>query len=267
MLSFALFGTPKTVFNPFFNKILLNLTLHCFLLEMKNKIIVLLGFCLLLLLPSYGQKLDSSYFEEPITTNKIDRSKWESIVKGTDYTEIIEEKEEVDCEEKEESSDWNFALIGYILKFLIIGLGIGLIVFILVKVLSADSLFAKKDKNISGKTAIYDLEEIEENLLETELDGSIQKAIQDGNYALAIRLYYLSIIRELSLAKALDWKKEKTNFQYLRELQNHPLKDSFKNATKVFERIWYGEEELPVERFRAIAPDFEQLLKASRKPV
>ena len=234
---------------------------------MKNKIITLLGFCFLVLLPSYGQKLDSSYFEEPIATNKIDRSEWKSIVNGIDFTEVNEEKEEEekDCEEKEESANWNSALIGGILKFVIIALGIGLIVFILVKVLSTDSIFAKKDKNISGKTAIYDLEEIEENLLETELDGSIQKAIQDGNFALAIRLYYLSIIRELSLAKALDWKKEKTNFQYLRELRNHPLKDSFKNATNIFERIWYGEEELPADRFRAIAPEFEQLLKASRK--
>ena len=225
----------------------------------------MLVFYWLVLIPSYGQKLDSSYFEEPITTNKIDRSKWESIVKGIDYTETFKEKEEEEPEKNRNSANWNFALIGGIIKFVIIALGIGLIVFILVKVLSADSLFAKKDKKISGKTAIYDLEEIEENLLETELDGSIQKAIDDGNYALAIRLYYLSIIRELSLAKKLDWKKEKTNFQYLKELNNHPLKDSFKNATNVFERIWYGEEELPADRFRAIAPEFEQLLKASRK--
>jgi len=229
---------------------------------MKNKIIVLLVF--LYLLPSYGQKLDSSYFEEPISANKIDRADWESIVNGIDYTEIKEEKPEKKYKERENSSNSTFPLLAQLFQFLIIALGIGLIVFILVKVLSADSLFAKKDKNISGKTAIYDLEEIEENLLETELDGSIQKAIQDGNYALAIRLYYLSIIRELTLAKALDWKKDKTNFQYLRELKNHPLKDSFKNATNVFERIWYGEEEIPAERFRAIAPDFERLLKASR---
>lgn len=227
---------------------------------MKNIIITLLGFCFLL--PGYGQKLDSSYFEEPIATNKIDRSEWESIVNGIDFTETIEEKKP---EKNRSSTNWNFDLIGGIIKFVIIALGIGLIVFILVKVLSADSVFAKKDKKITGKTAIYDLEEIEENLLETELDGSIQKAIRDGNYALAIRLYYLSIIRELSLAKALDWKKEKTNFQYLRELRNHPLKDSFKNVTNVFERIWYGEEELPADRFKAIAPEFEQLLKASRK--
>lgn len=232
---------------------------------MKKRTIVLLVFYWLLVIPSHGQKLDSSYFEEPIATNKIDRSDWESIVNGIDYTETFEEKEEEKPEKDRSSANWNFGLIGGIVKFVIIALGIGLIVFILVKVLSADSLFAKKDKNISGKTAIYDLEEIEENLLETELDGSIQKAINDGNYALAIRLYYLSIIRELSLAKALDWKKEKTNFQYLRELQNHPLKDSFKNATNVFERIWYGEEELPADRFRVIAPEFERLLKASRK--
>ncbi len=234
---------------------------------MNNKIITLLVFCFLLLSPSYGQKLDSSYFEEPIAANKIDRSKWESIVKGIDYTETFKQKEEEKPEKNRGSANWNFDLIGGIIKFLIIALGIGLIVFILVKVLSTNSIFAKKDKNISSKAAIYDLEEIEENLMETELDGSIQKAIDDGNYALAIRLYYLSIIRELSLAKALDWKKEKTNFQYLRELNNHPLKDSFKNATNVFERIWYGEEELPANRFRAIVPEFEQLLEASRKSI
>jgi len=228
---------------------------------MKVKLITLLVFYWVLITTSAnGQKLDSSYFETPIATNKIDRAEWKSIVDGVDYTEEIQKKEEKEPVKEKESSDFNFEFIGLFFKFIIIVLGIGLIAFIIVKVMNAESLFTKKDKRISGNNVAYELEEIEENLMETELDASIQKAIQAGNYALAIRLYYLAIIRELALTEALDWKKEKTNFQYLRELRNHPLKDAFSKTTNTFERIWYGEEEIPEERFNKILPDFKQLL-------
>ena len=211
---------------------------------------------------SSGQKVDSSYFEESIATKKIDREEWNSIVKGIDYSEEVEPEKP---KKERQESDIDYSFLGSIIKFMVIVIGVGLIVFILVKVLSSDSLLSKRDKKIKGETKIYELEEIEENLMETELDGSIQKAIQDGNYALAVRLYYLAIIRELSLSKTLVWKKEKTNFQYLRELNNHPLKDSFRNTTNIFERIWYGEEPIPAERFHLIQPEFEKLLEASKK--
>ena len=184
----------------------------------KNK----LWLVLILWIPlvAFAQKADSSYFEESISTQRFDRETWKSLVEGVDYTEELEPEKP----KKEIKSNTDFAFLGSIIKFVTIIIGIGLIVFILVKVLSSESLFSKRDRKISGETKIYDLEEIEENLLETKLDASIQKAIQDGNYALAIRLYYLAIIRELSLSEVLIWKKEKTNFQYLRELGNHPLR-------------------------------------------
>ncbi len=228
---------------------------------MINKIWLLL-FVLGGSISSFSQKADSSYFEKSITTKKIDREEWSSIVKDIDYSEQVEQEKQ---KKERQSSDIDLSFLTPVIKFVVLIIGVGLIVFIVVKVLSSDSLLSKSDKKITGKTKIYKLEEIEENLMETELEASIQKAIQDGNYALAIRLYYLAIIRELSLSKTLVWKKEKTNFQYLRELSNHPLKNSFRNATDIFEQIWYGEEPIPAERFHLIQPEFERLLDASKK--
>ena len=47
----------------------------------------------------------------------------------------------------------------------------------------------------------------EEHIYESDLDRFIREATEQGNYALAIRLYYLAIIKELSLNRTILWKK------------------------------------------------------------
>ena len=54
-------------------------------------------------------------------------------------------------------------------------------------------------------------EKIEENIHESDLDKFIKQAESEEKYNLAIRLYYLAIIKELSLGKLIKWKRNKTN--------------------------------------------------------
>ncbi|MEO0779887.1 MAG: DUF4129 domain-containing protein, partial [Bacteroidota bacterium] len=89
--------------------------------------------------------------------------------------------------------------------------------------------------------------------------------IAQGDYRLAARLYYLAIIKELSLHEAIQWKRDKTNRDYLRELVGHPLRDEFRALTLVFERIWYGDRALEEADFPLLQARFEQLLQATKK--
>ena len=210
------------------------------------------------------QPADSSYYEQEVAVQQIDREEWREATEGLDFTEWPEEeKEEKEKEPKERdtSSDGkNLLAIANLFKYLIIGLGLALLVFIIVKLLGAESLFVRKDQKIKGEKILYELDEIEENLMEAELQTPIQKAIEDGNYALAIRLYYLAILREMTEKELLKWKKEKTNFEYLRELGSHPLRGEFKEVTRIFERVWYREEPLSRNDFSQIQPKFKGLL-------
>ena len=122
-----------------------------------------------------------------------------------------------------------------------------------------ESLFSPRDKKLKSVNAI-DLKEIEENLEDVELEDPIQQAIAAGNYPLAVRLYYLAILKDLSLNKKIKWKKDKTNGEYLRELAGTNIFEEFQKITLVFERIWYGKMELSQADFQKVEKLFLKLI-------
>jgi hypothetical protein len=78
-------------------------------------------------------------------------------------------------------------------------------------------------------------------------------------------LYYLAIVKELSSANAIEWKKDKTNMAYIREMRKNVLFEPFKHTTSVFERVWYGDSVLQESDFNMIQPVFQDLLNQTRK--
>ena len=109
-----------------------------------------------------------------------------------------------------------------------------------------------------------DIEVIEENIYESDLEDFIQQATQQKNYNLAIRLFYLAIIKELSLAKLIKWKRDKTNKDYLNEMRGTELYSSFREQTQIFERIWYGESNLQQTDYANLAGAFQKLLNSAK---
>jgi hypothetical protein len=86
------------------------------------------------------------------------------------------------------------------------------------------------------------------NIIENEitydheyLDQKLTEAIKESNLRLAVRFSYLIAIRDLSEARLIVASKDKTNYEYLLELDKHPLKIPFKNIINTFEKTWYGE--------------------------
>jgi hypothetical protein len=49
------------------------------------------------------------------------------------------------------------------------------------------------------------------------------------------------VISELSKAKLIVAAKDKTNYEYIRELNSHPVTGLFSEITRAFEKTWYGE--------------------------
>lgn len=101
---------------------------------------------------------------------------------------------------------------------------------------------------------------LDQYLQETDLQRFLRAALESGNYALAIRLYYLQIIKTLSERRAIAWSKEKTNRDYLREMRHHPQHDAFRQATRTFERVWYGNSGLQAEEYARLETQFSTLL-------
>ena len=125
--------------------------------------------------------------------------------------------------------------------------------FFLLKVIGMDafSFFGKKNRD---KGLGYEI--LEENLHTINFNEAIDKAVQQKNYRLAVRLLYLQTLKRLTDNGLINWQLNKTNRQYVQELQQGPLGASFSGLTKSFEYAWYGDFPLVKEEFDIVRNEF-----------
>ncbi|MDR1097852.1 MAG: DUF4129 domain-containing protein [Tannerella sp.] len=92
----------------------------------------------------------------------------------------------------------------------------------------------------------------EENIHEIDFGKEISTALDSGNYRLAIRLIYLHTLRILSDNKLIDWQIHKTPTEYLYEIKNRDVKPPFRELTRHFLQIRYGNYRASVELYETV---------------
>jgi len=141
-------------------------------------------------------------------------------------------------------------------RYFFIGLGIALIVFVVIKMIGMENIFSKKSK----ETILpYDI--LNENIHEIDYEQELQRLISEGKYRLAVRLLYLRSLKKLSDAQLIEWKPDKTNYQYLNEISKPDLKNEFSGLTLQFDYIWYGDFPVDEQKFQPINLSFNQFNK------
>lgn len=142
----------------------------------------------------------------------------------------------------------------WFVKYIVMAVLAGLVVFILVKVMGLDlKIFARKSKAIEVPYV-----ESMDNIHEINFEEEIEKAIAAGNYRLAVRLFYLHTLKKLNDQQLIDWQPEKTNQDYVTELAASEKQEPFKQLTLQFEYVWYGEFFIDKQNFTAIRGLFDQ---------
>ncbi len=102
--------------------------------------------------------------------------------------------------------------------------------------------------------------EIEENIHAMNFDVLIDEAVAARNYRRAVRLLYLRSLKELADRGLIDWRRGKTNHEYLDELRAVVgVGASFADATWLFEYVWYGDLPVTEPTFRSIRETFADL--------
>jgi hypothetical protein len=114
-----------------------------------------------------------------------------------------------------------------------------IVILVLAKSKLSGLFYIRKEEKFSG------LKEIREDINEIDFDTSISGAIAIKDYRIAVRLYYLKTLKLLADKNLIDWKINKTNNNYIKELKEIRLKKPFEELTNLFEWVWYGE--FPVE--------------------
>lgn len=203
-----------------------------------------------------AEQLESTqdYRATPIEVRRFDREKWKEVVGAVNYNEAPPKKEKEKSKRSPGSiGPWGGALLR-VIAYLVIG---GVVVLLLYLVL----------KNMTGKAKArtlkvrhVDVEAPVENIEEIDIQSMLRQARADGNWRLAVRLYYLGLLKNLNDSGMIHWKKDKTNHDYLSELfAKDCYYEEVKGLTLSYEQVWYGERVLTAESFDKIAVGFNTI--------
>ncbi|MBZ9628600.1 hypothetical protein LB450_10855 [Psychroflexus sp. CAK1W] len=151
-----------------------------------------------------------------------------------------------------EGSFWNY--LALTLKILlIIGLGV-LIVWLFNK------YYVVNQKSPPADQSEINLSEDELLIQQKDLSTLIEEAESEGNYRLASRYLFLSILKHLKDYNFIEYQFQKTNTDYKSEITQQAIKSDFTYASKFYEFVWYGDFKLEVADFKSAKSRFEHLI-------
>jgi len=236
-----------------------------------NRFLMLFFFFMLFQIPTIdaqdaGQR---EYLRSPLQERTAEGA-WNRATNGLDYSKRKKkkEKERRENEPVEQSDsdaprygegslfDGDWSAIFKVLFFVII---IGFLAFLTLRLVGGNPFLA--NKKIEKEHIQYSIEEVEADIHKSDLEGFARHALDSENYKLAIRLYYLQIIKLLSQNKNIKWKRDKTNKAYVREMHGTEYYKEFRTITRLFERVWYGDVNIKETDFDRMRPQFLEFLK------
>ena len=124
-----------------------------------------------------------------------------------------------------------------------------------------------KNKKPTNKKVITDEEDAwnPETVTKTELELRLEEAINQENYRECVRIYFTFILKELIRKNWIQWKREKTNHDYVIEMTRKKDALSFISCVRIYDLVWYGEYKIDEDVYFLLKPELENYYK-SLKP-
>lgn len=220
----------------------------------------------------YANDATKAYQAESLEVKTFDKAEWKASAQGMKFSKKPKAKKTKKKKETKnengtgtvaptpprEPSPFTFKQFA---QTVLIFLAVVILAFVVFKVVAGDAVLVNKEVK---RRKPVSLAEIETNLKEADVESFLKQALVDKDYRLAIRLYYLAIIKELSAKGVIEWKKDKTNGHYMRELRNkkHPKLKDFRAVTRIFEYVWYSDMAFDGGQFEEVRINFKDLLAA-----
>jgi len=142
------------------------------------------------------------------------------------------------------------------------------VIFLLVVYFIVKAIINKEGNWVFGKSSdksIIPVTDIESNIYKTDFKALISAAESEQNYRLAIRYYYLWLLKTLSEAEVIDYDVEKTNSDYHLEIQNKDTQKEFSYTSYLYNYIWYGEFDIDEPQFDKAKNAFTQFLNSVKR--
>jgi hypothetical protein len=140
----------------------------------------------------------------------------------------------------------------------------GVILFLLVIYFIFRAVVNKEGTWVFGQSSdknIIPVTDIENNIHSTNFKALISEAESNNNYRLAIRYYYLWLLKQLTQEALIEYDVEKTNSDYKNEIVSKAIKEEFSYTSYLYNYIWYGEFDVNKEQFNKAKHAFINFLK------
>lgn len=100
-----------------------------------------------------------------------------------------------------------------------------------------------------------------DNIQHADIKTLIANAEKTNDYRLAIRYYYLLVLKQLTLKNFIKYEDDKTNADYMNAIASQKFSKGFAYTSYIYNYTWYGEFALNVEQYQLAKGSFVQLIK------
>jgi hypothetical protein len=121
-------------------------------------------------------------------------------------------------------------------------------------------VLARRNKKRGEGTGL----DLDEDALPDPL-GAAREHARAGDYRSALRLAYIASLRRLAGSGLLVLEPNRTNWEYQRTLRgtSRPVYDTLLPATRLFDRVWYGEENATEAEYQRVVAVHDALPASS----
>ena len=128
--------------------------------------------------------------------------------------------------------------------------------WVVARVVGAEGTGVFAGRSPAAPGALLDAEDI----AAVDLDARLADALGRGDWREAVRVRYLLVLQALEAAGAVAWRRDKTNRQYVGEVAaaRPDLADPFRQVTRAFDAVWYGERPVSQALYGRLAPLFDR---------
>ncbi len=190
---------------------------------------------------------------------QLNETKWKRISEDVDYSEnYLESSKKSQKANKNYSFNWlKSNLIQNIFTIVILGL----LVFLLFKIIK-HSIFSLNKK--IGQNNTYQVLNENTAINDLDLQEILKEVLSENNYKLAIRIRFLMILKFLLEKEYIKWEIDKTNIDYLNEMQNKREYADFEYLVLIYERIWFSDVDVNLNDFNILNVYFSNFIS---KPI
>ncbi len=133
---------------------------------------------------------------------------------------------------------------------------VGLVaVYIIYKLFLANdqALFGRKEKGVVSAGGAGD------DIASDNWEALLQRAINNNDLQQAVRYSYMWLLHMLQEAELIRYREDKTNFDYYKELRETAYKQSFRQLSRQYEYVIYGNYHLSATAYNQYIDLFNQV--------